>query len=118
MYIQTSPVAADYYRATLRVVCMLQHDYPEFLAVNHLVLSSAIPASTVQLFNLIGCANPTAFQDLPDPFQPGLKINRLEQVRQHPNISGDLHGTLVRRFRSSSAYRDHFRTAPVIWRRA
>jgi len=86
----------DFYRATLRILCMIQHDYPEFLSGNHLHLSSSVPSNMVQLLNIINCANPSTFQELPDPFTPGLKINRLEQVRQKPHVSRDLDAILLK----------------------
>ncbi|KAG8626601.1 hypothetical protein KVT40_005546 [Elsinoe batatas] len=87
--IETSPAAQDMYRATLRILCIIQHDYPEFLAENHLFLNSAISDTMIQLHNVVNCANPSSVQDLPDPFTPGLKINRLDQVRQNPTTSAD-----------------------------
>lgn len=92
--IDTSVAAQDMYRATLRVLCTIQHDYPEFLADNHLFLNSAIADNMVQLFNVVNCANPPTVQDLPDPFTPGLKINRLDQVRQSPTVRADIDGIL------------------------
>ncbi|KAF2153729.1 Not1-domain-containing protein [Myriangium duriaei CBS 260.36] len=88
--IDTSTAAQDLYRATLRVLCVIQHDYPEFLAENHLFLNGAIADNMVQLYNVINCANPSTVQELPDPFTPGLKINRLDQVRQNPTVRADI----------------------------
>ncbi|GAM88039.1 hypothetical protein ANO11243_060680 [Dothideomycetidae sp. 11243] len=92
--IDTSAAAQDLYRATLRVLCTIQHDYPEFLAENHVFLNSAIAGNMIQLYNVINCANPSTVQDLPDPFTPGLKINRLDQVRQNPTINADVDSLL------------------------
>ncbi|KAF4550963.1 Not1-like protein [Elsinoe fawcettii] len=87
--IETSAAAQDMYRATLRILCIIQHDYPEFLAENHLFLNSSISDTMIQLHNVVNCANPSSVQDLPDPFTPGLKINRLDQVRTNPTTSVD-----------------------------
>ncbi|PSK55995.1 hypothetical protein B9Z65_4873 [Elsinoe australis] len=87
--IETSTAAQDMYRATLRILCIIQHDYPEFLAENHLFLNSSISNTMIQLHNVVNCANPSSVQELPDPFTPGLKINRLDQVRQNPTISAE-----------------------------
>ncbi|PNS20786.1 hypothetical protein CAC42_2717 [Sphaceloma murrayae] len=87
--IETSTAAQDMYRATLRILCTIQHDYPEFLAENHLFLNSSIAPTMIQLHNVVNCANPSSVQELPDPFTPGLKINRLDQVRQNPTISAE-----------------------------
>lgn len=88
--IEQTPVMQDFYRGALKVVLLLQHDYPEFLTENHLHLNASVPASLLQLQNILNCAYPSSFQELPNPFTPGLKINRLEQVREKPHILGDL----------------------------
>lgn len=91
---QHATVTQDFYRGSVRVLCMIQHDYPEFLTENNLVLNSNVPTNMVQLNNIINYAHTSTPQDLPDPFTPGLKINRLEQVRQNPTIIGDLDSIL------------------------
>jgi len=85
-----SVVVQDYYRGVLRFLLMLHHDYPEFLIENHLQLNSSIPVECAQLHNIVNSAVTRAIiNDQPDPFMPGLKINRLEQVRQAPAIQAD-----------------------------
>ncbi|KAG9827433.1 Not1-domain-containing protein, partial [Aureobasidium melanogenum] len=86
--------AAEFYRGVLRVLLILQHDFPEFLTENHMRLNSSVPAGLLQLQNVINCAYPSSFQELPDPFTPGLKMNRLEQVRQLPHLRGGLENVL------------------------
>jgi len=86
--------AAEFYRGVLRVLLILQHDFPEFLTENHMRLNSSVPAGLLQLQNVINCAYPSSFQELPDPFTPGLKMNRLEQVRQLPELRGGLEDVL------------------------
>jgi CCR4-NOT transcription complex subunit 1 len=86
--------AAEFYRGVLRVLLILQHDFPEFLTENHMRLNSSVPAGLLQLQNVINCAYPSSFQELPDPFTPGLKMNRLEQVRQLPELRGGLEDAL------------------------
>lgn len=90
-----TPFLMDFYRGTFRLILLLQHDYPDFLTENHLQLISSIPTSLLQMQNVINSAHPASFQDLPDPFTPGLKINRLDQVRQTPHIRGDLSAILA-----------------------
>ncbi|KAK5676125.1 CCR4-NOT core subunit cdc39 [Elasticomyces elasticus] len=90
----TSPIVQDYYRGVNRFLLMLHHDFPEFLIENHFQLNSSIPQGCVQLHNLINSAVPRQVEQ-PDPFTPGLKINRLDQVRQAPAISGDVEKILA-----------------------
>ncbi|KEQ88882.1 Not1-domain-containing protein [Aureobasidium pullulans EXF-150] len=86
--------AAEFYRGVLRVLLILQHDFPEFLTENHMRLNSSVPAGLLQLQNVINCAYPSSFQELPDPFTPGLKMNRLEQIRQMPDLRGGFEDVL------------------------
>ena len=86
-----SPVIHDFYRGVTRFFLMLHHDFPEYLIENHLQLNSAIPINCFQLHNIINSAVPrSVVSDQPDPFTMGLKINRLEQVRQAPAVFPNL----------------------------
>lgn len=92
-----APLAKDLYRGVLRILMILQHDFPEFLAENHYRLCNAIPASCSQLRNLVLSACPSSMPVLPDPFTAGLKVDRLEGIRDAPRISGDTSKPLSRR---------------------
>ncbi|KAL1958253.1 hypothetical protein VTO42DRAFT_4761 [Malbranchea cinnamomea] len=83
-------VAKDIYKGALRILLILHHDFPEFIAENHFQLCNVIPAHCTQLRNLVLSAYPSSFQKLPDPFRDGLKIDRLEEIRQAPRIAGDI----------------------------
>lgn len=86
-----SPVVQDFYRGVLRLFTMLHHDHPEFLIENHMQLNASIPLQCLQLQNIVNSAVTRAvFNDQPDPFTPGLKINRLDQVRQAPAVHSDM----------------------------
>lgn len=90
-------IIQDYYRGSLRILCMLQHDFPDFIAENFLKLNSSISVTMVQLHNVINCANSTTLEELPDPFTPGLKVTRLEQIRHIPTPeNGDVEDLLVK----------------------
>ena len=89
------PVAAELYSGLLRVVTLLHHDFPEFLAENHYRLCNAVLPHCTQLLNLILSAYPSSFPELPNPFVTGLKIDRLEEIRRAPRISGDFISCLV-----------------------
>ncbi|KAI9831825.1 MAG: hypothetical protein M1826_002857 [Phylliscum demangeonii] len=84
-----SQTGKDIYRGLLRILLVLHHDFPEFLAQNYFRLCGAVPPHCAQLRNLILSAYPASFPDLPDPFAAGLKIDRLEQIRTSPTIAGD-----------------------------
>lgn len=83
-------VAKDLYKGVLRVLLILHHDFPEFVAENHFHFCNVIPAHCAQLRNLVLSAYPSSFQKLPDPFREGLKVERLEEMREIPKIAGDI----------------------------
>ncbi|KAI9762120.1 MAG: kinetochore-associated Ndc80 complex subunit ndc80 [Chaenotheca gracillima] len=84
-----SGVTKDLYRGALRILLVLHHDFPEFLADNHFRLCNAIPAHCAQLRNLILSAYPSSFPELPDPFTAGLKVDRISEIRNAPALAGD-----------------------------
>lgn len=90
-----APIAKDLYRGALRILLILHHDFPEFLAENHYRLCNIIPAHCTQLRNLVLSAYPSSFPELPDPFTVGLKVDRLEEIRKLPRIAGDIIGPLL-----------------------
>ena len=84
-----APLAKDLYRGVLRILVILHHDFPEFLAENHYRLCNIIPSYCSQLRNLVLSAYPSSIPILPDPFTSGLKVDRLDEIRRLPKISGD-----------------------------
>lgn len=98
--LMTPPVVAqlakDLYRGVLRILLILHHDFPEFLADNHYRLCNIVPAHCTQLRNLVLSAYPSSFPELPDPFAAGLKVDRLEEIRKTPRIAGDITAPLIR----------------------
>ena len=90
-----SPVAAELYSGLLRIMTLLHHDFPEFLAENHYRLCNAILPHCTQLLNLILSAYPSSIPELPNPFVTGLKIDRLEEIRRTPRISSDFVSLLI-----------------------
>ena len=77
------------YKGTLRILLMLHHDFPEFLAENHHQLCGATPVHCTQLRNLILSAYPSSFPELPDPFTAGLKVDRINEIRMSPAVAGN-----------------------------
>jgi CCR4-NOT transcription complex subunit 1 len=84
------------YRGTLRILLVLHHDFPEFLAENHWRLCNATPVHCTQIRNLILSAYPSSFPELPDPFTAGLKVDRIMEIRQDPAMKGDIEAPLRR----------------------
>jgi len=82
------------YKGTLRVLLVLLHDYPAFLAGYHLSFCNVIPHNCVQLRNLVLSAFPRDMR-LPDPFTPNLKIDLLPEIAKSPVILSDLAGPLA-----------------------
>ena len=73
------------YRATLRLLLVLLHDFPEFLCDNNYALCEALPLNCIQLRNLILSAFPRTMK-LPDPFLPNLKVDLLPDIKLSPRV--------------------------------
>jgi CCR4-NOT transcription complex subunit 1 len=77
-----SPLAKGMYQGVLRLLGILHHDFPEYLAANHVELCESLPPHTTQIANFILAATPATVNKLPDPLQPGLKADRLPEMRE------------------------------------
>lgn len=92
---ELTPAIKQLYEGTLRVLLVLLHDFPAFLAGYHLALCNVIPDNCVQLRNVILSAVPKGLV-LPDPFTPNLKIDLLPEIKQAPvvlsNVVGPIEG--------------------------
>jgi len=90
-----APQVKKYYEGTLRVMLVLLHDFPAFLASYHVSLCNMIPDTCVQLRNVVLSATPKGLNP-PDPFTPNLQIDTMKEVSQSPtvlsNISGPIEG--------------------------
>jgi len=73
------------YKGTLRVLLVLLHDFPEFLCDYHFSFCDGIPATCIQMRNLILSAFPRNMR-LPDPFTPNLKVDLLPEINAPPRI--------------------------------
>ena len=82
------------YKGTLRVLLVLLHDFPSFLAGYHLSFCNVIPENCVQLRNLILSAFPRGMV-LPDPFTPNLKIDLLPDISKSPVVLSNVAGPLT-----------------------
>ncbi|KAJ3269632.1 hypothetical protein HDV01_001148 [Terramyces sp. JEL0728] len=91
---QLNDTSKSLYRATLRVLLVLLHDYPEFLSGYHFSFIDVLPYTCVQLKNLILSAYPRDMR-LPDPFTPNLKVDLLPEMNQNPQILSDYTQCLI-----------------------
>ena len=82
------------YQATLRLLLVLLHDFPEFLSDYHFSLIDILPLNCIQLRNLILSAFPRNMR-LPDPFTPNLKVDLLPEINQSPRILSDYTSCLL-----------------------
>lgn len=90
---ELTPPIKKLYEGTLRVLLVLLHDSPAFLAAYHISLCNVIPENCIQLRNLILSAVPKGMV-LPEPFTPNLKIDLLPEIQQNPLVLSDVMGPL------------------------
>ncbi|KAI6250214.1 General negative regulator of transcription subunit 1 [Erysiphe necator] len=83
-----SPVSKEIYRGVLKLILIFYHDFPGFLAAYHTRLCTNIPNHCTQLRNIILSASPII--KLPDPLQKGLKLDRIEEMRDSPENMDDI----------------------------
>jgi CCR4-NOT transcription complex subunit 1 len=86
--VQLTDAVRKMYKGTLRVLLVVLHDFPEFLAEYHMSFCDVIPSTCVQLRNLVLSAFPKSMR-LPDPFTPNLKIEMIPDINLAPRISSD-----------------------------
>lgn len=87
-------MAKDYYRGFLKLLLILHHDFPDFLAENHFRILRHIPAHCTQMRSLVVSACPSTVHDLPDPFTDGLKVDRVEDMKRSPRVRGPVSAVL------------------------
>jgi len=74
-----------FYEATLRVVLVILHDYPEFLCDFHFNFVNSLPEHCIQLRNMILSAFPLNITP-PNPMARNLKVDLLQEVKCTPRI--------------------------------
>ncbi|KAL2759499.1 hypothetical protein ACRALDRAFT_1079401 [Sodiomyces alcalophilus JCM 7366] len=92
---EPTSVARDTYRATLKLLVVLQHDFSEYIAAESYQLSMCLPPHCKQLINAILAANPAANPKMPDPLYPGLQADRLAEVRESPPTTDNSQSVLA-----------------------
>lgn len=83
-----SPVAKDLYRATLKLLVILQHDFPDFVAAHHVDLYKSIPPHCTQLLNAVLAAHPPQSYNM----RAATKIKRAaesEETKVYPGLVDD-----------------------------
>lgn len=79
--VSVTQVAKEVYRATFKLLVVLYHDFPEFLAGNYMMLCASIPSHCTQLLNTVLAANPQpGYSKLPDPLQSGSKNEGVDEM--------------------------------------
>ncbi|EGV65584.1 Not1-domain-containing protein [Yamadazyma tenuis ATCC 10573] len=73
------------FKAINRIFVGLFHDYPDFFSENYLQLLACIPASYIQLRNIVLSATPKGIT-LENPFKRGLKVERISDMKKAPII--------------------------------
>jgi CCR4-NOT transcription complex subunit 1 len=81
------------YEGTLRVLLVILHDFPSFLAGYHVPFCNVIPHNCVQLKNIILSATPKGMNP-PDPFTPNLKIDLLTEISRSPTLLSNVLGPI------------------------
>ncbi|KAM0322329.1 hypothetical protein ACHAQA_009619 [Verticillium albo-atrum] len=80
---EPTAVARDTYRATLKLLVVLQHDFPEYIAAHSNQLRVSLPPHCKQLINAILAANP-ASKDSSAP-----NGEHVEESREQPDNADD-----------------------------
>ncbi|WAO86529.1 Hypothetical protein NCS54_00380700 [Fusarium falciforme] len=79
---EVSNIAKDIYRAAFKLLIILQHDFPDFVAANHVRICASIPPHCTQLINAVLAANP---QQSPKFVEMNAK-DRSDESRVHPGL--------------------------------
>lgn len=77
------------YKATLRILLLLLHDFPDYLSEHAYVLVGLLPPQCIQMRNIILCAYPPTVR-LPHPF-----ATHVPDVSTDPVVIGDVRGTIA-----------------------
>ncbi|RKF73782.1 General negative regulator of transcription subunit 1 [Golovinomyces cichoracearum] len=86
--LQISSVSKEIYRGVLKLIFIIYHDFPGFLAANHTKLCASLPNHWTQMRNIILSASPIL--KLPDPLQHPLKFDLIEEIREIPENMNDV----------------------------
>jgi CCR4-NOT transcription complex subunit 1 len=89
---EMSPSSRSIYRATLRLLLVLMHDFPEFLVDYYHSIITAIPPHCVQLRNIVLSAFPSSEAPLPDHYK---RLDELiPDMQRFPIVRSDFSAAL------------------------
>lgn len=89
-----SSLGKEMYHAALKILIVLQHDFPIYLDKFRVQLCQSLPLHATQLVNLILAAIPPNCNSLADPFQAGLKVDKIPDMKERPPTAFDSAGLL------------------------
>ncbi|KAL2888153.1 ccr4-not complex component [Ceratocystis lukuohia] len=92
---EVQEVSKDIYRATLKLLLVLQHDFPEYLAAYHNKLCRFVPFHCAQLLAVILAASPN-ITDTNATAHLGVRFESLQELRDCPKVAGNVEETLSR----------------------
>jgi CCR4-NOT transcription complex subunit 1 len=87
---QLSTVAKELYRAILKLFTILHHDFPDYLASNHMRISRYIPPHCVQLLLIVLSATPAS----PSAAHDAARGESSDELQEAPSIGGSFAYTL------------------------
>jgi CCR4-NOT transcription complex subunit 1 len=87
-----APSSRSMYHATIRVLLVLMHDFPDFLVEYYHTLATAIPPHCVQLRNIVLSAFPSTEGPLPDYYKPLDQL--IGEMQRFPKVRLDYTGAL------------------------
>jgi CCR4-NOT transcription complex subunit 1 len=83
----------DLYRGACRILLLLLHDFPEFLAEHYFSICDVIPYNCIQLRNVVLSAFPVNVT-LPDPYLPYNQLEAMPQMSTIPPVLSDFSSAL------------------------
>ncbi|KAK8865726.1 hypothetical protein IAR55_000872 [Kwoniella newhampshirensis] len=90
---EMTPSSRSIFKATVRLLMLLMHDFPEFLVEFYHTLSTAIPPHCVQMRNIILAAFPHSEAPLPDHYK---RLDQLvPEMQRFPTVRSDYIGALT-----------------------
>ncbi|WVQ85274.1 hypothetical protein IAT38_007439 [Cryptococcus sp. DSM 104549] len=90
---EMTPSSRSIFKATVRLLMLLLHDFPEFLVEFYHTLSTVIPPHCVQLRNIVLSAFPHQEAPLPDHYK---RLDQLvPEMQRFPTVRSDYVGALT-----------------------
>ena len=79
---------AKFYEATLRILSVIKHDYPEFLCDFHFNFVNSLPEHCIQLKNIVLSAQPRNIPQY-NPFSKNLKVDTIKEINLAPRMQSN-----------------------------